>query len=85
MSILTPQTAAPRCDATVRLLSRRQRPYLFEVIVQGLPPHAFRYVYNVTAPNEKEAAFTAIGHFCKSLINPAIAAELAPLGTGKLQ
>jgi hypothetical protein len=85
MSILTPQTAAPRCNATCRLLSKFQRPYLFEVIVQGLPPHEHRRVYNVTAPDEKQAAFTAIDYFVKSFMNPVIAAEIAPMGTGKLQ
>lgn len=50
------QDARPRCQATVDLISRVQRPYLFRVTVEGEAPHAYRRVYTVAAPGDIEAA-----------------------------
>jgi len=48
--ILHPESATPRCTATVDLLSRVRRPYLFQVTVVGEYPHAYRRVYTIVGP-----------------------------------
>lgn len=37
----------PRCNAIVDLVSRFQRPFVFQVTVTGLPPHAWSRVYTI--------------------------------------
>ena len=91
--ILTPQSAAPRCDATVDLISRAQRPYLCRVTVTGKPPHEHRRVYTVQAPAgyDIERAFDScamkgIELFVKEFSNPVVAREMATLAPrAKLQ
>jgi hypothetical protein len=83
--IVDPNSVTPRCDATCRLISKYERPYRFEVIVVGQPPHAYRRVYEVTANSDKEAAFTAIDHFVRTATTSPILRDMAPLGQGKLQ
>ena len=50
------QTCTPRCKATVELVSKVIRPYMFDVTVIGEPPHACRRVYRVVAPGDYENA-----------------------------
>lgn len=56
MTILTLDNATPRCKATVRLVSRSQRPYVFQVTVVGEFPHAHRRVYPIAADSDNSAA-----------------------------
>lgn len=49
-AILTPQSATPRCKATVELCSTVLRPYTFRVTVIGEYPHAYRRLYTVVGP-----------------------------------
>lgn len=37
----------PRVNASVELVSRVQRPYVFQVTVTGLPPHAWSRAYTI--------------------------------------
>lgn len=73
--ILTPATAAPRCDATVDLISRAQRPYLFRVTVTGHPPHAFTRVYKVAAVDDDSAAMCGLQQFVKEF-SPKVVREM---------
>jgi hypothetical protein len=63
--IETPQSASPRCTATVDLLSRVFRPYNFLVTVTGEPPHQFVRRYRVAAPTDDEAAACGMQLFVK--------------------
>lgn len=54
--LLTPQSAAPRCQATVDLASIVERPYRFYVTVKGEPPHAFVRGYQIIVPGDLESA-----------------------------
>jgi hypothetical protein len=53
------------CDATVDLISRVQRPYLFAVRVTGLPPHAYVRTYDIAAWSDDAAAAIGIDVFVK--------------------
>jgi len=79
--VLTPSTAPPRATATVDLISRVQRPYLFRVIVTGEFPHNFIRRYTIAAPDEDAAAMKGLQLFVKAF-QPAVirdqAADLAP-------
>lgn len=77
--VLTPQSAIPRCTATVVLISRVFRPWLFMVTVVGEPPHAVTRRYKVAAPDDNAAAFCGIGEFVKEFTPKVIADEMAPL------
>jgi hypothetical protein len=66
--IQTPKTAAPRCTATVKLLSRYFRPYLFEVVVVGEPPHPYRVTYKIAAPDDDSAAFKGMQLFVREFL-----------------
>jgi len=63
MLIQTPQSATPRCTATVELLSKRQRPYLFMVTVVGEPPHVATRRYRVIADSDNSAALKGLELF----------------------
>jgi hypothetical protein len=63
--IVHPNHAVPRCSATVVLLSKIMRPYLFSVKVEGLPPHQHTRTYNVRANSDDSAAFKGIERFVK--------------------
>lgn len=79
--ILTPETASARCTATVSLLSRVFRPYLFEVVVTGEPPHAYRVTYKIAAPDEDSAAMKGMQLFTQNFLPYVVrqqAADLAP-------
>lgn len=61
--ILTLENATPRCKATVRLVSRSQRPYVFAVTVTGQFPHAHRRVYPIAADSDTSAALKGMELF----------------------
>jgi len=61
------------CDATVELISRRQRPYLFEVTVTGLPPHVATRKYTIAAKDDNSAAMKGLQLFVKEMEHPALA------------
>jgi hypothetical protein len=61
--ILTLENATPRCKATVRLVSRAQRPYVFAVTVTGEFPHAHRRVYPIAADSDNSAALKGMELF----------------------
>lgn len=84
--IETPHTAAPRCTATVRLLSRVFRPYLFEVVVSGEPPHPYRVTYKIAAPDDDSAALKGMQLFTSEFLPWVIRQQVADLVPGaKLQ
>lgn len=68
--IVTPHNATPRCTATVDLISRVMRPYLFQVTVVGEYPHAFRRVYPIAADTEESAAVKGMELFVKEYGRP---------------
>ena len=61
--ILTLENATPRCKASVRLVSRAQRPYVFQVTVTGEFPHAYRRVYPIKADSDNSAAIRGMELF----------------------
>ena len=61
--ILTLENATPRCKATVKLVSRSQRPYVFQVMVTGEFPHACRRVYPIAADSDDSAALKGMELF----------------------
>jgi predicted DCC family thiol-disulfide oxidoreductase YuxK len=61
------------CDATVDLISKVQRPWLFKVTVTGLPPHAYTRTYEIAARNDDTAAMTGIRQFVKEMESPSLA------------
>lgn len=61
--ILTLENATPRCKATVKLVSRAQRPYVFQVTVTGEFPHAHRRVYPIAADSDNSAALKGMELF----------------------
>jgi hypothetical protein len=68
--IVNPKDALPLCEATVDLISKRQRPWLFRVTVVGKPPHAERRVYEIAAKDDNTAAMTGIDRFVKEFSHP---------------
>jgi hypothetical protein len=86
MAILTPQSATPRCTASVQLISRVFRPFLFEVTVTGEPPHAFVRKYRVAAPCDDSAAMKGLQLFVKEFAPRVMRNEMADLAPrAKLQ
>lgn len=61
--IVTLENATPRCKASVRLVSRAQRPYVFQVTVTGEFPHAHRRVYPISADSDNSAAIKGMELF----------------------
>ena len=61
--ILTLDNATPRCKAAVTLVSRAQRPYVFQVTVTGEFPHAHRRVYPIAADSDDSAALKGMDLF----------------------
>jgi len=59
-------------DAVVDLISKAQRPYLFEVTVTGLPPHVATRVYEISAKSDDLAAMKGISLFVKEMEHPAL-------------
>lgn len=58
------------CSATVDLVSRRQRPYLFSVTVTGKPPHNVTKVYTIAAESDNSAAMKGLDLFQKDMSHP---------------
>lgn len=69
-SIIRGNQALVLCDATVDLISRVHRPYLFKVTVTGKPPHMITRVYEISAKSDNEAAMTGIDRFVKEMSHP---------------
>jgi hypothetical protein len=69
-NILRGNEAHVLCDATVELISRRQRPYLFRVTVTGLPPHVTTRIYDIAAVSDDAAAHKGIDLFVKEMSRP---------------
>lgn len=63
--LIHPDQCPVRCSATVDLISRVRRPFLFEVNVWGEPPHAHRRKYNITAESDNSAAMKGLELFTK--------------------
>jgi len=63
VTILTLENATPRCKATVKLISRAQRPYVFQVTVVGEFPHGYRRVYPIAADSDNSAAIKGMELF----------------------
>ena len=84
--IETPQTATPRCTASVRLLSRVFRPYLFKVVITGEPPHPYRVTYKISAPDEDAAAVKGMQLFVNEFLPYIVRKQVADLSPkAKLQ
>ncbi len=70
MSLVKPSDVTPRATATVDLLSKVFRPWLFRVTVQGEPPHRVKRVYDVAAPDDNSAAFKGLRLFEEEMARP---------------
>jgi len=57
-------------DATVDLISRHQRPWLFRVTVKGKAPSREIRVYDVAATSDDSAAFKGLELFQKDMLHP---------------
>ena len=68
--ILTVDMANVMCQATVDLLSRVQRPFLWRVTVRGLPPHTRTRIYDINARTDNEAAIEGMKRFKKAMERP---------------
>jgi hypothetical protein len=77
--LVKPQQAVPRCNATVVLLSKLQRPYLFSVEVKGLPPHDHIRTYNIRAPDDNAAAYKGIDLFVREFTSAQPVREMEQL------
>lgn len=77
--IVSPESAVPRVDVTVDLLSRLLRPYLFRVTAFGKPPHEHRRVYTVRADSDDSAAMKGIELFVKEFTTAAPVREMETL------
>lgn len=65
-----------RASATVTLLSRVQRPYLFRVRVEGQFPHNRVREYDITAIHESAAAFEGIRIFERQMSKAVVMRDL---------
>lgn len=70
--IIQGNSAQVLCDATVDLISKLQRPYLFRVTVTGLPPHRYIRVYDIAAKNDDTAAMRGIRQFVSEMESPTL-------------
>ena len=66
------------CNAIVELISKFQRPYLFRVTVQGLPPHHKWRIYELSAENEELASQRAMDIFCREMSSPQVMEVYTP-------
>jgi hypothetical protein len=66
------------CQCTVELLSLVQRPYLFSVTVIGLPPHAQRRVYEISAMSDRLAAQRGMALFSDEMSRPVTMQVITP-------
>lgn len=77
--IQTVDRATPRATATVRLLSRVFRPYLFEVVIKGEPPHPYRVTYKIAAPDDDSAAIRGLQLYTNEFLPWVIRQQVANL------
>ena len=68
--------APVRAQATVTLLSRVQRPYLFRVVVKGQFPHNHVREYDISGKNEADAAFQGIKIFERQMSKAVVIRDL---------
>lgn len=64
-------------DATVELVARHCRPYIFLVTVTGLPPHAETRRYTLEATTDHAAAMRGISLFVKEFERMPVAIQAA--------
>lgn len=57
-------------DATVDLISKVYRPWLFRVTVTGKPPYKATRVYEIHGKSDADAAFAGIERFTKEMSHP---------------
>lgn len=76
VSIISPHDAKVLCSATVDLITRLQRPFLWRVTVVGQPPHAHRRIYDIPAPSEDAAAYAGIDRFVEEFSRPISVLEV---------
>jgi hypothetical protein len=74
--LLRLENAPVRASATVQLLSRVHRPYLFRVRVKGEFPHTQVREYDLEAVNEAAAAFEGIKIFERQVSKAAAQREI---------
>lgn len=77
--ILKPESAVPRCDAVVDLVSRVMRPWLFRVTVTGQPPHAYRREYLIRGPDDNACALKGLDLFVREFTTAAPIRDMAPI------
>ncbi len=77
--LVKPENATPRCTATVDLVSKVMRPYLFMVRVQGEPPHAHRREYLIRGPDDNACALKGIDLFCREFTTAAPIRDMAEI------
>jgi hypothetical protein len=70
MAIIDPKKCHVRCEATVDLMSKVFRPWLFKVTVTGSPPHIATRVYEIYGKSEDAAAMAGIDKFVKEMSQP---------------
>jgi hypothetical protein len=68
--IIDPKNCHVRCEATVDLMSKVFRPWLFRVTVVGQPPHSATRVYEIYGKSDNEAAMAGIDKFVKEMSQP---------------
>ncbi len=76
--IVTPKTATPRVTASVDLISKFQRPYLFSVTVTGEPPHAYSRAYTICADSDASAAIKGMELFIDEVQHLPGVVSIAP-------
>jgi hypothetical protein len=77
--IKSPHDCMVLASATVDLISKVQRPWLFRVTVVGKPPHLARRVYEIAAISDSQAAMVGIEKFVKEMSQQHPARILAVL------
>jgi hypothetical protein len=70
MQLVKPSDCIPRATATVELLSRVYRPWLFRVTVTGEYPHEARCHYDIAAVDDNAAALKGLRLFEEEMSKP---------------
>jgi hypothetical protein len=70
MALIDPKNCHVRCEATVDLMSKVFRPWLFRVTVIGKYPHIAIRVYEIYGKSDNEAAMAGIDKFVKEMSQP---------------
>jgi hypothetical protein len=66
-NIIRGNEARVLCDATVELIHRHIRPYVFLVTVTGLPPHVAMRKYTIAAKDDNSAAMKGLSLFVEEM------------------